>query len=81
MSIYVHVFDENSNYDADDGEENNECLVVQLCPLEQIKTALTPFHQSRACKDGHQNLFNDHHNDDHHLFSVDHNEDEHCNDH
>ena len=40
---------DNSHYIDDDDGEGNECLVVQLWPLEQMKTSLTPFHHSCAC--------------------------------
>ena len=41
--------DDTHYIDDDDDDDGNEYLVVQLWPLEQMKTSLTPFHHSCAC--------------------------------
>ena len=47
---YVCDCDNGYDFDCDyDDDESVEYLVVQLCPLEQMKTSLTPFHHSCAC--------------------------------
>ena len=59
---YVVDYDCDDDDDDYDDDESGEYLVVQLWPLEQMKTSLTPFHHSCACNHHHDDNDNDNDN-------------------